>query len=151
MTAGKWWEYQECVIGESGEGFALARIKKEFESPGGGTDVDLLVASIMKVSKDLAGIKGDVEELNAELLYCGLEGIFVVGGEGEKLGPYDWATVGQGSPVCDTRLEGTLPVLSKRTFKNVDRIVRAAFLATQEKYDGVYGPFFSYKWAPHES
>ena len=142
MEEGKWWDYDGFFIGESGEDFALSRIRAAFEEATEEPTPRLLAASVRKVAKDLAG-KEHVDCVEADMLFASPEEIAIVGGDGGILRRKYDGCVGHGATVLMAYLSDRLPVPSKRSFKAVDALVLDGLAYTANYCESVAGPFFT--------
>ncbi len=142
MEEGKWWDYGTFFIGESGCDFALSRIRAAFESAGIITPgPEHLAIVIHNVAKELAG-KNEVEYLEAQLLFAHPDCLAVVGGDGGILRRKTEACVGHGGTILQAYLEDRMPAPSKRTQRNVSKIVLAGMKYTARLCESVCDPFF---------
>ena len=142
MDEGKWWSYDGFFVGESGEDFALSRIRSAFESKNAAPSPELLAKCVHEVAKDLAG-KEHVDCIEAQLLYASPDEIAIVGGDGGILRRKSEAVVGHGATVLGSYLADRLPPPSKRSLKAVEEIVLAGMEHTRRFCDSVSDPFFS--------
>lgn len=153
MPVGKWWKFRSCVIGESGADLHLSRIRTSLTEKEERWQVEGLVpflelthiqAAVYEVQDDTKG-DSSLEGLDAELLYCGPEGMYVVGGDGGIIGPYDYTAVGHGAAVANPILEYALRPsrMRKRSKTSVERAVFEAFRITERYCDSVCRPFYS--------
>lgn len=148
---GKWWKYPSCVIGISGGGLHLSRVKVKLdllmqEWKGKGLIEPLHIQDIIhQVQDELKTLEG-IEGLDLELLYKGApEGLYLIDGAGDISGPYkDFAAMGSGVELT----EGILAYALKpsrcrlRTKTAVTRIVLEAMRITADRRDGVSRPLY---------
>jgi hypothetical protein len=140
MEEGKWWTYDGFYVGESGDDFALSRIRARFETKNKAPSPDTLAECVREVASEMT--KDHTECLSAQLLYADAHDLAVVGGDGGILRRKHDACVGHGATVLTSYLVGRLPAPSKRTFKNVSIIVREGLVWTARLCDSVCDPFF---------
>ena len=141
MEEGKWWDYGTFFIGESGSDFALSRIRMAFEAKTEAPSPELLALVVHEVAKEVAG-KNEVDYLGAQLLYADAESMALVGGDGGILRRKHDACIGHGATVLQSYLADRLPPPSKRTARNVSKIVRAGLVHTARLCESVCDPFF---------
>lgn len=141
MEEGKWWDYDELFVGESGSDFALSRIRAKFEGKQEETTPELLAECVREVATEVSK-REHTEDLEAQLLYASPFEIAIVGGDGGILRRKVDAAVGHGSTPLLSYLADRLPVPSKRTYRNVSRIVLAGLQHTARMCDSVCDPFF---------
>jgi len=139
MEEGKWWDYGTFFIGESGSDFALSRIRAAFEAANKAPSPETLAEVINEIAKDVMG-KG--ESLGAQLLYADPDAFAIVGGDGGILIRKVDACVGHGAALLQSYLADRLPPPSKRTERNVSKIVRAGLAHTARYCESVCDPFF---------
>lgn len=141
MEEGKWWAYDGFFVGESGSDFALSRIRVAFEAKNKEPSPEVLAECVHEVAKELAN-REHVDYLNAELLYADPDNFAIVGGDGGILRRKTEACVGHGATVLMSYLAGRLPAPSKRTYKNVSKVVLEGMRHTARMCDSVCDPFF---------
>ncbi len=145
MEEGKWWDYGSFFIGESGCDFALSRIRMAFERASelvpGSPSPEFLARVVHEVAKELAGTT-EVSYLEAQLLFAHPENLAVVGGDGGILRRTTEACVGHGGTILQAYLEGRMPAPSKRTQRNVSKIVMEGMAYTARLCESVCDPFF---------
>lgn len=141
MEEGKWWDYDELFVGESGCDFALSRIRAKFEAKEEETTPELLAQCVREVASEVSK-KEHTEDLEAQLLYASPSELAIVGGDGGIMRRKVDAAVGHGSTILLAYLADRLPAPSKRTERNVSRIVLAGMKHTARMCDSVCDPFF---------
>jgi len=141
MEEGKWWDYDGFFVGESGSDFALSRIRAKFEAKNAEPTAALLAACVREVASEVSK-REHTEDLEAQLLYAAPDEIAVVGGDGGILRRRVEACVGHGETILSSYLADRLPVPSKRTYKNVSRVVLAGLKFTALKCTSVCEPYF---------
>ena len=148
---GKWWKYPSCVIGISGGGLHLSRVKGKFDAlmrdwKGKGLIEPLHVQDIIHQTQDELKSNEGIDSLDIELLYKGApDGLFIIGGDGDIAGPYlDFAVIGSGVELTEGILTYALKPrrCPKRTKSAVLSRVLEALRITADRRDGVSRPLY---------
>lgn len=149
--AGKWWLYPSCVIGISGGGLHLSRVKVKIDGlmrawKGKGLIEPSHLQEIIHDVQDELKTNDGTESLDLELLYKGApEGMFLIGGDGDISGPYlDFAITGSGVELTEGILAYALKTrrCRRRSKSAVGAIVLEAMRITADRRDGVSRPLY---------
>ena len=148
---GKWWKYPSCVIGISGGGLHLSRVKWKMDElmrewKGKGLIEPMHIQDVIHQIQDELKSNEGIDSLEIELLYKGApEGMFIIGGDGDLSGPHhDFAVIGSGVELTEGILTYALKPrrCPKRTKSAVLNRVLEALRITADRRDGVSRPFY---------
>lgn len=147
----KIWDMGCLIIGEAGEDFALARIRrktskltkswKTLRDPYTFSDI------VCEVQTEVKGDEG-TEPIDAELLHIAGDEknrptLHVIGGDGGIGGPYPYYAVGHGATIALPLLDWALDLkrIKKRTTIKVTNVLMEVLKLTEKYADTVSAPF----------
>lgn len=150
MADGKWWDMGCLLIGESGEDFALSRLRQKTRKKKSWValrDPYIFSEMVVEVQTEVKGDEGP-EPLEAELLHISGDKdkkpiIHVIGGDGGITGPFPYTAVGHGSTIALPLLDALLDPrrMKTRTTIKVTNVLMEIMKLTERYADSVCGPF----------